>query len=142
MDQLLQFAANHPLLVTAAVVTGSLLLFNEMRAAGQSQYLISPDQAVRLMNKGALVVDLRKPQDYQVGHLAGAKNLQLSDFDKQVEAIKKHRGKPIIAYDEKGLTTSRAIARLQEAKFEHVFSLRGGFIAWREEHLPVEKGKS
>ncbi|MDH3647088.1 MAG: rhodanese-like domain-containing protein [Gammaproteobacteria bacterium] len=142
MDQLLQFTANHPLLVTAAVVTGSLLVFNEFRTAGQGQFLVSPDQAVRLMNKGALVIDLRSPQDYLAGHLSGAKNLLLSDFDKQLESFKKYRGKPVIAYDEKGLTTPRAITTLQKAEFEHVFSLRGGILAWREEHMPVEKGQS
>ncbi|MBT8131229.1 MAG: rhodanese-like domain-containing protein [Gammaproteobacteria bacterium] len=142
MDQLLQFTANHPLLVTAAVVTGALLVFNEIRSAGQGQFQISPDQAVRLMNRGALIVDLRKSDDYQAGHLAGARNLQLDALADKLDTLKKYRKKPVIAYDEKGFTASRAMAQLQKAEFEQVFCLRGGFAAWREEHLPVSKGKS
>ncbi|MDH3588024.1 MAG: rhodanese-like domain-containing protein [Gammaproteobacteria bacterium] len=139
MNQLLEFATNHLLLVAAAAVTGALLLYNEIRMAGSSRYAVSPDQAVRLMNKGALVLDLRKPEEYATGHLSGAKNLQLVDFDKQIDSLKRFRNKPVIAYDERGANMPRAIAHLRRAEFEHVFSLRGGLLAWREEHLPLEK---
>ncbi len=141
MEQLFEFIANHPLLVTAAVVTGTLLIYNEVRAAGQSRFAISPDQAVRLMNQGAAVFDIRAPEDYLTGHLAGAKNLPLADINEKAESFKRFRAKPVIAYDEKGLSTPRAVSRLQQAEFEQVFSLRGGLAAWREEHLPLEKPK-
>lgn len=141
MEQVLEFIANHPLLIAAAVVTGAILLYNELRMAGQGKSMISPDQAVRLMNQGAVLLDLRKPEEFQDGHLAGAKNLQLADLDEGIEALKRHRGKPVIAYDDKGLTTSRAVAKLRNEQFEHVFSLRGGVTAWREEHLPLVKPK-
>lgn len=139
MSQLVEFTANHPLLVTAFVVTAALLVYNEVRSAGSSRYAVSPDQAVRLMNKGALVLDLRKPEDYQAGHLAGARNLPLEELDDKLGGFAKFRKKPVLAYDDRGLTTSRAIARLRQAEFETVFSLRGGLTAWRDEHLPLEK---
>ncbi len=141
MEQLLEFITNHPLLITAAVVTGGVLLYNELRVVGHGKFMLSPDQAVRLMNQGAAVFDLRTPEDYQAGHLAGAKNLQLSDLDGQIESLKRYRKKPVIAYDEKGQASPRAIAKLRQAEFENVFSLRGGLVAWREEHLPLEKTK-
>lgn len=141
MEQLLEFAANHPLLVTAAVVTAAILIFNEVRVAGQGKFQISPDQAVRLMNQGAAVFDLRGPDEYQSGHLAGSKNLPLADLDEKLEAFKRYRKKPVITYDEKGLGSSRAVGKLRQAEFEHVFSLRGGLMAWRDEHLPVEKSR-
>jgi len=142
MEQLVEFTTNHPLLITAAIVTGAILLYNEMRVAGQGKYMISPDQAVRLMNQGAVVFDLRKPEDFQTGHLSGAKNLQIADLDGQIESLKRYRSKPVIAYDDRGLTTPRAVSQLRQAEFEHVFSLRGGLVAWREDNLPVEKSKS
>ena len=142
MDQLIEFATKHPLLVSAAAITGALLLYNEIRMAGTGKFAISPDQAVRLMNKGALVLDLRTPEEYAAGHLAGAKNVELKNLDDGVAALK--RGKPVITYDERGGGTQRAIARLRQADFEHVYSLRGGVAAWRSEHMPLEKtgGKS
>ena len=141
MEQLLEFITNHPLLVTAAIVTATILIFNELRVAGTGKYSVSPDQAVRLMNQGAVVVDIRKPEDYKAGHLAGAKNMPLADLDGQIESLKRYRGKPLITYCDRGLSTTRAIAKFRAAEFEHVFSLRGGLTAWREEHLPVEKSK-
>lgn len=139
MSQILEFAANHPLLVTAFVVTGALLVYNEFRSAGQARFAISPDQAVRLMNKGALVLDLRSADDYQAGHLAGARHVPLTDIDTEVGKLKKFRNKPVLAYDDRGLAASRAVARLKQAEFENVFTLRGGVSAWREEHLPLER---
>lgn len=144
MEQLVEFITNHPLLVVAAIVTGTLLVFNEVRTVGQGKSNISPDQAVRLMNQGAAVFDLRTPDEYQGGHLAGSKNLPLTDIDEKLDAFKRYRKKPVIAYDEKGLGTARAVSKLRQASFEQVFSLRGGLAAWREDHLPLEKsgGKS
>ena len=141
MEQLLEFIANHPWLVTAAVVTGSLLIYYEVRAAGQGRFNISPDQAVRLMNQGAAVFDVRSPDAYLAGHLAGAKNLPLDDIAGQAESYKRFRTKPVIAYCDKGLISQRAVTRLRQAEFEQVFNLRGGLAAWREEHLPLEKPK-
>lgn len=139
MEQLLEFASNHPLLVSAAAITGALLFYNEFRMAGQGQYAVSPDQAVRLMNKGALVLDLRSSADYAAGHLAGARNVQIANLQSELETLKKYRSKPVITYDERGAATSRAISLLRAANFEQVFSLRGGVVAWREEHLPLQK---
>ncbi|MBT8422164.1 MAG: rhodanese-like domain-containing protein [Gammaproteobacteria bacterium] len=141
MEQLLEFISNHPLLVTAAVVTGTLLIYNEVRAAGQGRFNISPDQAVRLMNSGAAVFDVRSPEAYMTGHLAGAKNLPVDDIAAQAESYKRFRNKPVIAYCEKTMSSQRAVARLRQAGFEQVFNLRGGLAAWREEHLPLQKPK-
>lgn len=139
MEQLLEFIGNHPLLVVAAIGTGAMLLFYEFRMAGQGRFALSPDQAVRLINKGALVLDLRSPEDYATGHLSGARNLQLSELESQLASLKKYRRKPVIAYDQRGAGTMRAISLLRGAEFEQVFSLRGGVTAWREEHLPLER---
>lgn len=141
MEQLLEFTANHPLLITAAVVTGAILLYYEMRVAGQGKFTVNPNEAVRLMNKGAAVIDVRSPEEFQAGHLVGAKNLPLANIEDQADSLKRYRKKPVIAYDDKGLTAARAVAKLRQADFEQVFSLGGGLAAWREEHLPLEKPK-
>ncbi|NND61213.1 MAG: rhodanese-like domain-containing protein [Gammaproteobacteria bacterium] len=141
MEQLLEFISNHPLLVTAAVVTGSLLLFNELRMAGSARFAVSPDQAVRLMNKGALVLDLRDEQAYSAGHLNNAKRLDPGKLEDELKRFDRFRGKPVVAYDDRGTTAGRAVARLRQHDFEQAFMLRGGVHAWREEQLPLVRGQ-
>lgn len=137
MEQLLEFAGNHPLLVTAFVVIANILVFNELRLAGTARFAVSTDQAVRLMNKGALVLDVRDQTAYEKGHLKGAKHVPLADIGKRLDDFDRYRAKPVIAYDERGSGAGRAVAQLRRNSFEHAFMLRGGLATWREEHLPL-----
>lgn len=139
MEQLLEFAGNHPLLVSAAFVIGAMLVYNEMRLAGASRFAVSPDQAVRLMNKGALVLDIRDEKAHREGHLNGAKQVELAQLGDRLKAFERYKGKPVIAYDERGTQAGRAVATLRRHDFEHAYVLRGGLAAWREEHLPVTR---
>lgn len=141
MEQLLEFAANHPLLVTAAVVIGALLVFNELRLAGSARFAVSPDQAVRLMNNGALVLDVRNGEAYAGGHLNGARNIEIGELEQRLADFQRFRSKPVLAYDERGLQAGRAVTTLRRNEFEHAYMLRGGVNAWREEHLPLTRGK-
>lgn len=139
MEQLLEFIGNHPLLVTAAFAIGAMLTVNEIRLAGTAQYAVSPDQAVRLINKGALVLDLRDADAYTAGHLSGARRFDARQLDEQVGTIARYKNKPVITYDDRGLQAARVAAALRKREFEHVFALRGGVQAWREEQLPLER---
>ncbi len=139
MEQLLEFAGNHPLLVSAAFVIGTMLIYNELRLAGSARFAVSPDQAVRLINKGALVLDVRVEQAHREGHLSGAKQVDLAKLAEQLKAFERYKNKAVIAYDERGTSAARAVATLRRNDFEHVYLLRGGLAAWREEHLPVTR---
>lgn len=141
MEQLVEFIGNHPLLVAAAAVTTGMLIFNEIRIATTGQFAVSPDQAVRLMNKGALVLDLRDREAFEQGHLIGARHFDAAAMKKEMEALVRFRSKPVIAYDERGTTAARVAATLRKNEFDNAFALRGGVVAWREEQLPLEKAK-
>ncbi|MBT8427939.1 MAG: rhodanese-like domain-containing protein [Erythrobacter sp.] len=139
MEQLIEFAGNHPLLVAAAVVTAALLVYNELRLAGSARFSVSPDQAVRMMNKGALVLDVRSGEAYAQGHLSGARHVALAEIDDKAGDFARYKGKPVLTYCDRGSSSSRAVTALRRHDFEFAFSLRGGLAAWREEHLPIEK---
>lgn len=140
MEQLLEFVGNHPLLFTAAVVLATLLVYNEVRLAGTARYAVSPDQAVRLINKGAIVLDLRDGDAYAAGHLSGARRFDPAELASGAESLNRYRSKPVIAYDERGQQATRVAAQLRKREFEQAFALRGGVQAWREEQLPLERG--
>ncbi len=139
MEQLFEFAGNHVLLVSAAFFLTVLVIVNEIRHAGKAGQTVSPDEVVRLMNGGALVLDLRGREEYEAGHIANARNVPLAELEAEAEKLSKYKARPVITYDDRGMTAGRAVATLRKLAFEKAFSLRGGLMAWRQEQLPLEK---
>ncbi len=139
MSQLLQFAANHPFLVSAAVLMLLLVVFYEVRARAQSQGAIAPAEAVRLMNQGAVLVDIREKAAFDAGHIAGAKNVPGAAIADGAKALEKYKEKPVIAYCESGVTAAAAVRQLVRLGFKQPMNLRGGLAAWRADNLPVVK---
>jgi rhodanese-related sulfurtransferase len=140
MDQLLEFARNHPYLVAAAVLMTLVVVAYEFRARTQSFGSISPAEAVRLMNQGAVLVDVRDKAAYDAGHIANAKNVPGAAIADGAKALEKYREKPVIAYCDTGMTAGAAARQLGRLGFRQPLNLRGGLAAWRQENLPVVKG--
>ena len=44
-------------------------------------------QAVRLMNQGALVLDLRGKESYDAGHIGDARNVPAAELESQAETL-------------------------------------------------------
>ncbi len=141
MEQLLEFAAENRWLVSAALVIGTMLVYNELRLARVARFAVSPAQAVQLMNSGALVLDIRDEKAYNEGHLKGAKRVDLASLADQLKDFERYKSKRVVAYDERGTLAARAVAALRRNAFEHAYLLRGGLAAWREENMPVDQGK-
>lgn len=137
MSQLLQFAANHPTQVTMLVAAAIAVLFYELRLQAQGSGSISPQDAVRLMNQGAAVLDVRTAEAFAAGHINNARLLPLDTVATDAESLKRFKDKPVIVYCERGNSSAVAIRKLGAAGFTKLFNLRGGLAAWRRENLPV-----
>jgi rhodanese-related sulfurtransferase len=139
MQQLIEFAGNHPILVGALVLLAILVIVNEIRLkAGGVQ--ATPAEAVRLINDGATVIDVRGDGPFAAGHIAGARNVPLSELGNQLESLGKRKDRPVLVYCEMGGQSAKAAAALRRAAFDRVFNLKGGLVAWQRENLPVETG--
>ena len=137
MQQFLQYVANHPVLVGATVLLALAALayeWSRARAGGQS---LAPTDAVRLMNQGALVLDVRNRDQFSAGHVIDARNVPNADLAQSLETLKKYRDKPVLTCCETGMTANAAARSLREQGFSKVASLRGGLQAWRAESLPL-----
>ncbi|ACO80791.1 thiosulfate sulfurtransferase [Azotobacter vinelandii CA] len=90
---------------------------------------IPPQQAQVLRSQGAVVVDIRDPQSYAQGHIAGARHLDnqsLADFMAQADFQR-----PLIVACYHGNSSQGAAAYLAQQGFTEVYSLDGGFELWR-----------
>ncbi len=139
MDRVLEFISHHPALATATGVLVAIIVVYEMRARAESLASVSPQELIRLMNQGALLLDLRAPEQYQAGHLAGARQMSGEQIMKAADTLKKHKEKPVVVYDDSGSLGGAAVRQLAAQGFTRVFTLRGGLAAWRADNLPVSR---
>jgi rhodanese-related sulfurtransferase len=140
VERLIQYVGNHPLLAGAAVLLAIAAIVMEIRARGTSFMAIGPQDAIRLMNQNALVLDLRPAEAFAAGHLAGARNFTAEQLAKAGDTLKKYKEKPIVVYCDTGTASGPAARKLAEQGFTKAVNLRGGIAAWRAENLPVTRG--
>jgi rhodanese-related sulfurtransferase len=139
MERLLEYIGHHPYLAGAAVLAVVLALTFEFRARAASFAAVGPQDAIRLMNQHALVLDLRSPDAFAAGHLTGARNLPPDQILKAGETLKKYKEKPVVVYCDTGSLAGSAARQLAAQGFTKAVNLRGGLAAWRAENLPVVK---
>ena len=139
MGQVLEFAGNHPLLVAALTASWLAVVFYELRLRAGNLTHVSTADAVRLINKGALVIDVRKPEEYQSGHIVNARNVEIEQIQQDQDAVAKKKDKILLAVCANGGLSGKAANLLRKAGYPNAFSLKGGLGGWRAENLPLVK---
>ena len=139
MDRILEYVSHHPWLASATLALVAVIAVYEMRTRSESLMSVSPQELIRLMNQGAIVLDLRSPEQYQSGHLNGARQMNSEQILKAADTLKKHKEKLVVVYDDGGSLGAAAVRQLTAQGFTRVFALRGGLAAWRADNLPVSR---
>ena len=141
MDTYLEFAANHTLLVGALLFSFFLVIFTELRRQAQGITNIEPQDAVKLINADAVVLDLRSSEAFARGHIVNAKNIPSDDLTANQDKYKKYKSRPILAVCDAGVTSARAVDTLRKSGLENVYGLKGGITAWTQANLPLVTAK-
>jgi rhodanese-related sulfurtransferase len=139
MDQVLTYSSHHYWLTTFAAVTGLAVLLYELYLRTQSVGAIAPQEAIRLMNQGATLLDLRPREAYAAGHINGARQFDTSQILNGAETLKRYKEKPLIVCSDNSSLAASAVRTLTRQGFTKVFNLRGGVAAWRAENLPLAR---
>lgn len=140
MSRFIEYSTNHPFLVAAAAILAILVIVFELRQRGRGATAVGPMDAVRLVNAGALVVDVRDEKAYEGGHIIDARSVPAAEVGQKAETLKKFKEKPVVVYCDSGLASAGAVKALTALGFTKVVSLRGGLQSWLQENLPVVKG--
>jgi len=136
------FAGRNPVLSLALVGLTVAIIVNEILGLLSGVRRIGPAQLTALVNRyNALVVDLRAIGDFEKGHIAGAKNVQMSQFDPENKALAPAKSLPVVLVCQVGQTATTAAKRLRKAGFAQVAVLEGGIQAWQSADLPLVKGR-
>jgi rhodanese-related sulfurtransferase len=139
MDRLLEYVTHHYWYAAGAAVAALLVIVYELRARNENIAAVSPQDAVRLMNQGAVVIDLRPAEAFATGHVAGARQMSGEQILKAGDTLKKQKEKVLVVYDDTGSLGASAVRQLAAQGFTKAFNLRGGIAAWRAENLPLSK---
>jgi rhodanese-related sulfurtransferase len=141
MDTYLDFAGNHPLLVSALVFSFFVLIFTELQRRARGLTNLEPQDAVRLINADAVVIDLRSAEAFARGHIVNAKNIPFEDLPANKDKIKKYAKKTLVAVCDAGTTSSKVVESMRKTGVENVYGLKGGITAWTQANLPLVTGK-
>jgi rhodanese-related sulfurtransferase len=137
MSQLVEFLTAHPIMVGVTVALAAAAVTIEVRHRSRGGVAVGPNDAVRLMNAGAVVLDVRKAEEFAASHIIDARNIPQAELAQQADSLKKYREKPVIVCCESGVTGNAAVTTLKSQGFTKVVNLRGGLSAWRQENLPL-----
>jgi rhodanese-related sulfurtransferase len=96
---------------------------------------VSPREAQQRIQKGALLIDVREPNEYQEVHASGATLMPLSGFAGSYNTLPTDA--EIILICRSGARSEQAGQMLLESGYSNVTNLTGGTIAWVQGGLPT-----
>jgi rhodanese-related sulfurtransferase len=124
--------------MVAAAASGGALLWLQIQEGGASGG-VTPALAVQLINKEkAQVIDVCTPEEFAAGHVAGAKNVPLSELGGG-KGLPSNKKAQLVVVCAAGMRSAKAATQLKAMGYENVQSLAGGLKAWRAANLPIEK---
>ena len=136
----MEFIQQNLILVAAAVVSGSLLLFLTLRRP-DAKNAVNATQATLLINReDAVVIDVRETSEYVEGHLPESRNYPLGQLEQRLGELERNKEAPVILVCQSGARSGEACKKLEALGFTRVHNLEGGVAAWRAAGLPLKKG--
>ena len=93
---------------------------------------ISAEETKELIDAGNVtIIDVRDPNSYSVGHINSA--IHAADIDIEAFVVEEDKEKPLLVYCYHGHSSQSAAEYFIENGFANVYSLDGGYTAWRQE---------
>ncbi len=83
-------------------------------------------------NADAKLIDVREDNEWQAGHAAGAEHLGKGIIERDIEATVPDKSTELILYCGGGFRSALAADILQTMGYTNVFSMAGGWKAWKD----------
>jgi len=127
------------MLVAVALGSGAALVWPLM-ARGMGPGSLTPTGAVQLINREkAVVVDVSEADEFAAGHIGGARNVPVGQFEEKLPDAVKNKTVPLILVCASGARANRVLGLAKKLGYEQAQVLTGGLKSWKEANLPVEK---
>ena len=86
---------------------------------------------------GALVLDVRTPEEFAGGHIESAVNIPHDELDARLGELGEETTRPIVVHCESGRRAAKAEAVLADAGYSSILHLEGDMKGWRSEGRPL-----
>ena len=128
------------LLLLASLITLSLAQANDDSNNSTTAIKVNAVSGFLAQREDVVILDVRTPIEYEMSHITGSVNVYVGDdsFDARVATLDSN--KTYIVHCTKnpaGGRSSRALETLKNLGFKHLYSLEGGYIAWKDAELPL-----
>lgn len=100
---------------------------------------IDPATLATWMEKGEAIrlIDVRSPEEYAQGIIAGGELLPLHMVPLQIPEAKE--GEKLVIYCRTGMRSGQACAFLGQQGIKGALNLRGGIVAWAQHGYPISR---
>lgn len=88
---------------------------------------VDPERAAELIEAGGDVIDVRRPEEWDAGRIAGARHIEINELAGEAESIARDR--PVVFCCRSGSRSALAAAAFRQAGWD-AFNLDGGLEAW------------
>ena len=102
-------------------------LFRKKKDRNMDMYDIDEKDLTSIISKGAVIVDVRSPQEYEEGHMEDAILLPEYDIKKKASDLLPDKNKYIVVYCSSGTRSKKAQEELQNMGYTKVYNLYNGY---------------
>jgi len=86
------------------------------------------EEEFRAGYRKAQLIDIREADEYNAGHILGARNIPLSQIRLRHKELRQDQ--PVYLYCQSGFRTGRAAQYLKKQGYKDFYQLKGGFKSW------------
>jgi len=108
---------------------------------GVALSLNSDDWKERQLHNPGVIIDVRTPDEWQTGTIAGANLINVFDVDfiPKVEAMQEDKDLPVFIYCRSGNRSKQALEILKKEGYTQIYELNQGIIGWEEDGNSITK---
>ena len=107
-------------------------------AASVAVALIGPaDLLLKIGQSGFVLLDVRTPEEFAAGHIAGAVNIPHDQLANRASELPQDRNTEIAVYCRSGRRSALALDWLGTQGYERLLHLQGDFLGWQAAGRPV-----
>jgi rhodanese-related sulfurtransferase len=115
---------------------GFLKIVNDAKARVRE---ISIGEFQEMSPESLVLIDTREDREWQAGHAAGAIHLSKGIIERDIETAVPDPSTTLVLYCGGGYRSALVADNLQRMGYKNAISLDGGWRAWQQAGLPVEK---
>ena len=98
---------------------------------------ISVDEALKRTQTGAELIDVREDNEWEIDHADGARHIGRGVIERDIVQTFPDKATELILYCGGGYRSALAADMLQKMGYTNVFSMAGGWKAWKEAGAPT-----